>query len=121
MKYNKPSRKVFWNNIKIWNIINLLDDGKTGSHRKENIKKNLEINKRWRIVPVSYTHLDVYKRQHRKRRITFHGHVQRMNPDRVTEKLFNYFKKLKMSNMWFKEAEKDIEELQIIQEDTEER
>ena len=43
-----------------------------------------------------------------------------MNPDRLTGKLFNYFKKLKMSNTWFKETEKDIEELQITQEDIEE-
>lgn len=43
-----------------------------------------------------------------------------MNPDGLTGKLFNYFKKVKMSNTWFKETEKDIEELQITQEDIEE-
>ena len=45
----------------------------------------------------------------RKRRIIFYRHVQRMNPDRLTRKIFNYFKKLKMCNTWFKEREKDIE------------
>ena len=44
-----------------------------------------------------------------------------MNPDRLTGKLSNYFKKLKMSNTWFKGTEKHIEELQITQEDIEER
>ena len=54
----------------------------------------------------------------RKGRITtLYGHVQRMNPDRLTGKYFNYFKKLKMSNTWFKETETDIEEFQITQED----
>ena len=40
-----------------------------------------------------------------------------MTPDRVTEKLFNYFK---MSNTWFKKTAKHIEKLQITQEDIEE-
>ena len=40
----------------------------------------------------------------RKRRITFYGHVQRINPDSLIGKLFNYFKKLKMSNTWFKDC-----------------
>ena len=41
--------------------------------------------------------------------------------DRLTEKLFNNFKKLKMSNTWFKETEKDIDEHQLTQENTEQR
>ena len=41
-----------------------------------------------------------------------------MNPDRLTGKRFNYFRKLKMPNTYFKETEIDIEELQINQNKT---
>ena len=40
-----------------------------------------------------------------------------MNRDRLTVKLFNYFRKLSVFNTWFKTTDKDIEKLRIIQED----
>ena len=53
----------------------------------------------------------------RKRRIAFYGYLQRMDSNRLTERIFKYIRKLKMVNKWISETVKDIEELQITHED----
>ena len=46
-------------------------------------------------IAVSYTHLDVYKRQKynrnsEKRRLLFFGHLYRMDDNRLTKQIFKY-------------------------------
>lgn len=51
----------------------------------------------------------------RKRRIDFYGHILRMNPNRLTKKIFDYFHKKKTKPNWFKETERDLKELEITE------
>ena len=55
----------------------------------------------------------------RKRKITFYGHLQRMDSNRLTGRIFKYIRKLKMINTWISETENDIEERQITHDITE--
>ena len=47
-----------------------------------------------------YKHLEDITDTIRKRRITFYGHLQRMNSNRLTGRIFKYIRKLKMANTW---------------------
>lgn len=49
----------------------------------------------------------------RKRRINFYGHLLRMNPNRLTKQIFDFFRNRKTKPNWFKETEKDLAELKI--------
>lgn len=68
-----------------------------------------------------YRHIEKITDTIRKRRISFYGHLQRMEPERLTGRLFNYIRKLKMDNTWTKETEKDILELNITPQDIQNR
>ena len=68
-----------------------------------------------------YKHIEKITDTIRKRRIAIYGHLQRMNSNKLTGRIFKYIKKLKMANIWFSETDSDIEELQITQEDITER
>ena len=68
-----------------------------------------------------YKHIEKITDTIRKRRIAFYGHLQRMNSNRLTGRIFRYIRKLKTANTWISETENDIEELQITQEDITER
>ena len=68
-----------------------------------------------------YKHIEKITDTIRKRRISFYGHLQRMDSNRLTGRIFKYVRKLKMANTWITETENDIEELQITQEDIIER
>ena len=56
-----------------------------------------------------------------KRKIAFYGHLQRMNSNRLTGRIFIYITKLKKEITWFSETKNDIEELQITHKDITER
>ena len=49
----------------------------------------------------------------RKRRIHFYGHLFRMNTTRLSKRIFDFFNNKKTKITWFKEVEKDLEELKI--------
>ncbi|KAI5692447.1 hypothetical protein M8J77_000906 [Diaphorina citri] len=54
----------------------------------------------------------------RKRRATFYAHIKRMDDNRLTKKIFNYFdKRPKTQVTWFAEVKKDLEEIGISEED----
>ncbi|XP_025830255.1 uncharacterized protein LOC112905593 [Agrilus planipennis] len=58
----------------------------------------------------------------RKRRITFYGHLSRMNDDRLTKQLFDYFDKNPKTHMpWFKGVKSDLEEMGITRMDVDNR
>ena len=52
----------------------------------------------------------------RKRRIDFYGYILRMDPRRITKRIFDFFHNKKTKPNWFKETEKDLRELQITEE-----
>ena len=68
-----------------------------------------------------YTHIEKITDTIRKRRISFYGHIQRMNPNKRIKILFNYLDKIKMDNTWMRETKNDMQELQITPQDIEER
>jgi len=58
----------------------------------------------------------------RKRRVTFYGHIKRMNEDRLTKRLFNYFDRNPKTQMiWIREVRKDMAEMKIDGEEVERR
>lgn len=52
----------------------------------------------------------------KKRRIDFYGHILRMDPERITKRIFDFFRNKKTKLNWFKETEKDLREFQITEE-----
>ena len=63
-----------------------------------------------------YKHIEKITDSIRKRRIAFYGHLQRMDSNRLTGRIFKYIRKLKMANTWINETENN-EELQITHGD----
>ncbi|KAK5639729.1 hypothetical protein RI129_010540 [Pyrocoelia pectoralis] len=58
----------------------------------------------------------------RRRRVTFYGHIKRMNEKRLTTKLLNYFdRNPKIQIPWIKEVRKDMAEMKIYGEEVERR
>lgn len=58
----------------------------------------------------------------RRRRMTFYGHIKRMDEGRLTKRIFNFFDKNPKTQMtWIKEVRKDMEEMKIGEEDVGER
>lgn len=51
----------------------------------------------------------------RKRRINFYGHLCRMDSNRLTKQIFDFFRNRKTKPNWFKEIEKDLIELKITE------
>lgn len=51
----------------------------------------------------------------RKRRINFYGHLCRMDSNRLTRQIFDFFRNRKTKPNWFKEIEKDLIELKITE------
>ena len=50
----------------------------------------------------------------RKRRVSFYGHVARLPPNRLTNRLFTFWRNKKVRTTWLTETEKDIKELGLI-------
>lgn len=58
----------------------------------------------------------------RRRRVTFYGHIKRMDEGRLTKRIFNYFDRNPKTQMtWIKEVRKDMEEMEIDGEEVERR
>ena len=55
----------------------------------------------------NYKHIEKITDTIRKRRISFYGHLQRMDRNRLTGRIFKYIRKLKMANTWISETEND--------------
>lgn len=54
----------------------------------------------------------------RKRRVSFYAHLKRMDENRLTRSIFNYFdKNPKTKSTWFKEVKKDLIEMNIEEKD----
>ena len=68
-----------------------------------------------------YTHVEKITDAMRKRRIAFYCHITRMNPARLTNRIFTYFLKKKTKGAWFTEVDKDLQELGITTNDIWER
>ena len=64
-----------------------------------------------------YKHIEKITHTIRKRKIAFYGHLQRMNSNRLTGRIFKCIRKLEMANTGISETENVIEELQITHED----
>ena len=54
----------------------------------------------------------------RKRKISFYGHISRMNNNGLTKKIFVFFKNREMKGNWFKQFQEDLNELGITDEIT---
>lgn len=67
-----------------------------------------------------YIHVEKFTNAIRNIRTAFYRHLERMNPNRRTERLFNYLGKLKMLIRGLMEPKKTAE-LHITQEDIKER
>lgn len=58
----------------------------------------------------------------RRRRVTFYGHIKRKNEGRLMKRIFNYFyRSPKTQITWIKEVQKDMEEMEINEEDVKRR
>ncbi|KAL1451182.1 hypothetical protein WDU94_003467 [Cyamophila willieti] len=58
----------------------------------------------------------------RKRRVQFYGHLERMNENRLSKQLFDYFDKNPNTKLtWFNETKKDLNEMEIPREIINER
>lgn len=68
-----------------------------------------------------YTHIEKLTDVMRKRRITFYGHVARMNPARLTSRIFTFLEEKKTKGAWFSEVQKDLQEIGISNEDIQRR
>ena len=64
-----------------------------------------------------YTHVEKLTDVMRKRRITFYGHVTRMNPGLSINRIFTFLQEKKTKGAWFIEVQKDLEEIGISGED----
>ena len=53
----------------------------------------------------------------RKRRLSFYGHLTRMNSGRLSNRICAYFVGKKTKGIWFTEVEKDLQELGLSHED----
>ena len=51
----------------------------------------------------------------KKRRINFYGHLLRMDSNRLTKQIFDFFRNRVTRPNWFKEVDKDIRELRIME------
>ena len=56
-----------------------------------------------------------------EKRIAFYRHLQRMNSNRLTGRIFKYIRKLQIANTQIIETQNDIEELQITHKNISER
>jgi hypothetical protein len=52
----------------------------------------------------------------KKRRLTFYGHIFRMDDNRLTKQIFNIINRYKCKPTWFQEIDKDMKILQISPE-----
>ena len=68
-----------------------------------------------------YSHVEKITDTIRKRRIAFYGHLTRMSPERLTNRIFAYFLNKKTKGPWFNEVEGDLREVGITREDIQER
>lgn len=68
-----------------------------------------------------YTHIEKITTTIRKRRITFYGHVTRMHPTRLTNRIITFLQQKKTKGAWFIEVDKDLEEVGIAGNDIRER
>ena len=58
----------------------------------------------------------------KKRRVTFYGHLKRLNLERETKRIFDFFDSNPKTKLtWFIEVKKDLEEMKIEEEDVENR
>lgn len=58
----------------------------------------------------------------RKRRATFYAHLKRMNKERLTKQIFDFFDKNAKSQItWLKEVKTDLREMNISESDIEDR
>jgi hypothetical protein len=58
----------------------------------------------------------------RKRRVTFYAHIKRMNENRLTKKIFNFFDRNPKTPLnWFKEVKADLLEINISNSDIQNR
>ena len=60
-----------------------------------------------------YEHIERLSDCARKRRVAFYAHVARLPPNRLTNRLFTFWKNKKVRTTWLTETEKDIKELGI--------
>lgn len=68
-----------------------------------------------------YTRVEKITDVIRKRRISFYGHVTRMKPTRLTNRIFTFLQEKKTKGAWFSEVEKDLLEVGITREDIQQR
>ncbi|XP_023218783.1 uncharacterized protein LOC111620987 [Centruroides sculpturatus] len=57
----------------------------------------------------------------RRRRVSFFGHIKRMGENRLTKQIFMYFNNLKNKNQWINDTQKDMAEMDILEEDIQNR
>ena len=57
----------------------------------------------------------------RKRRLAFYGHVYRMHPTRLTNRILSYWQNRKTKSPWLMEVDKDLQELGITEENLKDR
>ena len=79
---------------------NLTDDG-------WRLKSNKEI----------YQYTETILTAMNKRRLLFFGHLHRMNPDRLTKKIFDFCLNKKATQTWFQEIAKDLQLNHITTQD----
>ena len=78
----------------------------------DNGKLKLKSNK------VIYERIENITDSIRKWRVTFYGHIKKMNGDRLAKKKLDYFdKNPKMQLNWIKEIRQDLEEMELTQTD----
>lgn len=66
--------------------------------------------------PIIMNYIHTTKMQSEKEEFLFVDNHQRMNSDILTIRIFSYVQKLKMTNTYIKETEKDTKKLQITQD-----
>ena len=72
----------------------------------------------WNKRPTSelYKHTQTITVAFRKRRMTFYGHIYRMNQNRLTRRIFNIINSSKNKLKWITEIEEDLKQLGITKE-----